>query len=306
MLFVENNAPRSRFFHGMTSIGRFLVIMGGACMERALSEVPTLSGPNAMHTFFDLFFFDTDVLCWNEIRRDSSSDESPGARNSFSLARLGNHHVVLFGGGIYQEKYFEDTFALEFELPFLISTPYSCSEKENQLANDLRYLYNSGMLSDATIVVRNRRFTVHKAILASRCDFFKTMFAGPYAEATTDEASCDALPEAVDFVLQFLYTNAVDTDAVVADDEIARSVLTLAAYWNVEKLLKTMETVLSQQLHKYGADPFELIAFAKEHNCHGLAMRCLEFIKQRWPTLKSKDVDPDLAAEIAGYRNSLL
>jgi hypothetical protein len=80
----------------------------------------------------------------------------------------------------------------------------------------------------------------------------------------------------------------------------------LADFWNVPKLLEIMETAMSEELQKDGADPFELIAFAKTHNCRRLAMRCLEFFKQRWTTLKTENVDPHLAAEIEDYVHSLL
>ena len=314
VLYVDKNAPRNRFFHGMASIGRFLVIMGGACMERAQDEVvdatqsngSLLSGPHREHTFFDLFFFDTEALSWKDIRLDSCTEEWPAVRNSFALTRLGDRHLVLFGGGIYQEKYYDDTFALEFELPPASPSLSRYSGEQDDLGKDLGNLYNSGILSDVTLVVGDRRFPVHKAILASRCDFFETMFAGPYSEATTDEVCFDALPEALDYVLRFLYTNAIDIDSVLEDVDLASSVLILADFWNVPKLLEIMETAMSEGLQKNGADPFALIAFAKTHNCRRLAMRCLEFFKQRWTTLKTKNVDPHLAAEIEDYVHSLL
>ena len=245
-------------------------------------------------TIFDLFFFDTDVMCWKQGRQNSNNEEWPRARNSFSLTRLGNRHLVVFGGGVYQQNYFDDTFALEFELPPFPSINNSHNEEDFQLCTDLGNLFTSGLLSDVTLVVGSRRFPVHKAILASRCDFFQTMFAGPYSEASTDEVYFEALPEAVDFVLRFLYTNHADTNAILVDPDLVSSVLTLVDFWDVQKLLKILENALSQELQKDGADPFELISFARSHNCQRLALRCLEFCKQQWAVLKSKDVDPDL------------
>ena len=313
VLYVPKNAPCPRFFHGMTSIGKFLIIMGGIGMVSQQEEVTDIAlddddigGAIRQCTIFDLFCFDTDNLLWYQCSPNSHEEEWPRARNAFALTRLGNRHLVVFGGGVYQQNYFQDTFALEFELPSLPVTQDLHSEEDNHLSADLGNTYRSGILSDVTLVVGSRRFPVHKAILASRCDFFQTMFAGPYSEASVDEVRFDALPEAVDFVLRFLYTNHVDTDVILADADLVSSVLTLVDFWDVQKLLEILEVALSQELQKESTDPFELIAFAKSHNCQRLALRCLEFCKQRWDALKSKDVDPDLAAEIGDYVNSLL
>lgn len=311
VLYVPKNAPCPRFFHGMTSIGRFLVVMGGIGMISDHDEVTDVAHEVGQQTpvctIFDLFFFDTDELCWKQGCQSSNQEEWPRARNAFSLTRLGNRHVVVFGGGVYQQTYFDDTFALEFELPPLPTViNNSHNEEDFQLCTDLGNLFTSGLLSDVTLVVGTRRFPVHKAILASRCDFFQTMFVGPYSEASTDEVNFDALPEAVEFVLQFLYTNRADTSAILGDPDLVSAVLILVDFWDVQKLRIILEVALSQELQTNGADPFELISFAKSHNCQRLALRCLEFCKQQWAVLKSKNVHPDLADEIGDYVNSLL
>lgn len=310
VLYVPSNAPCPRFFHGMTSIGRFLVVMGGIGMISDHDEVTDVAHEvdqqNPVRTIFDLFFFDTDVLCWKQGRQNSNQEEWPGARNAFSLTRLGSRHMVVFGGGVYQQTYFDDTFAIEFELPQLPPINSSHRDEDCQLCTDLGKLFTSGLLSDVTLVVGSRRFPVHKAILASRCDFFQTMFVGPYSEASTDEVYLDAPPEAVDVVLRFLYTNHADTDAVLSDPDLVSSVLTLVDFWHVQKLLEILEAALSQELQKDGTDPFELIAFAKAHSCHRLSLRCLAFCKQQWAVRRFKKVDPDLADEIGDYVNSLL
>jgi hypothetical protein len=98
----------------------------------------------------------------------------------------------------------------------------------------------------------------------------------------------------------------VDTDSILNDADLVSAVLCLVDFWDVQKLLEILEAALGEELRKESADPLELIAFAKAHNCQRLALQCLEFCKQRFASIKLDDADPEIAAEIRDYVNSLL
>ncbi|KAG2500323.1 hypothetical protein HYH03_001899 [Edaphochlamys debaryana] len=71
--------------------------------------------------------------------------------------------------------------------------------------------------ADLTLVVGDRRFPVHRAILIARSDYFQQRLEGGFADGAAAELSLpDADPDAFALVLRWLYTGAVDIPAALA------------------------------------------------------------------------------------------
>ncbi|KAG2500325.1 hypothetical protein HYH03_001901 [Edaphochlamys debaryana] len=65
--------------------------------------------------------------------------------------------------------------------------------------------------ADLTLVVGDRRFPVHRAILGARSPYFRQRLEGGFADGAAAELSLpDADPDAFALVLRWLYTGAVD------------------------------------------------------------------------------------------------
>ena len=144
-------------------------------------------------------------------------------------------------------------------------------------------MLNSGHMSDLTLEVGEEKklIPVHKVILAARCDFFRTMFSGPFLESTSSTLS---LPhtnsDALDIVLRFIYTGSVDVQSIVGDIDsldVASNVLHLADLWGMTTLFNLIEDSLASILIKGNVDPLSLITFAKSHNCKRLVMQVSYF-----------------------------
>ena len=324
--YVPHKAPCPRVGHSMTALGRFLVVMGGivrasdAAMQDHMVDVgPGQDATGALFSVFDCFFFDTENLTWKQHLR-TTNDSWPTARSHFGLNVQGDHHLVLFGGNADAHSCLDDTYALEFDLP---PPPSSRSDKSrsageacriDRLGADLGQLYQSGMLSDVTLIVgpTGRQFRLHKAILASRCSFFETMFAGPYAESSCNEVPFpDVNADAAHVVLQFLYTGRLDDELLLPESEHISEILVLVDFWDVGPLLELVEDALASAMSRGDVDVMEMISFAKAHNCSRLTLRGLELCKRNWQALQNSpsvvdNVDPDLMAEVHDYVNSLL
>ncbi|KAG2500383.1 hypothetical protein HYH03_001956 [Edaphochlamys debaryana] len=68
-----------------------------------------------------------------------------------------------------------------------------------------------------TLVVGDRRFPVHRAILIARCDYFRSQLEGGFADGAAAELSLpDADPAAFELLLHFVYTGTVDIPAALA------------------------------------------------------------------------------------------
>lgn len=56
---------------------------------------------------------------------------------------------------------------------------------QNELMNGLKTLLELGKYSDLTIVCREKRYAVHRAIICSRSGFFDGACSNPFREAET-------------------------------------------------------------------------------------------------------------------------
>ncbi|KXZ42889.1 hypothetical protein GPECTOR_112g259 [Gonium pectorale] len=68
--------------------------------------------------------------------------------------------------------------------------------------------------ADLEVVVGDRTFAVHRALVAARCDYFRQRLEGGFAESGAAQLTLpDADPDAFALVLRFLYTGTVDIPA---------------------------------------------------------------------------------------------
>ena len=94
--------------------------------------------------------------------------DDPGARNGFTLLRVGAQ-FLLFGGGVYGEAYYNDVYTLRFDLRPGVVIPSSLPHKT--LEHDMEALLQGRVLADC--IVRGADdvpgFFVHRAVLGARC-----------------------------------------------------------------------------------------------------------------------------------------
>ena len=92
--------------------------------------------------------------------------------------------------------------------------------EEDQLSLNFGSLFESGILSDVRLIVKNqpgKEFNVHKAILASRSPVLAAMFTGDFKEKNFDRLEIADVPaDALEQMLRFIYTNQVDNLEKVA------------------------------------------------------------------------------------------
>ncbi|GLC34698.1 ubiquitin-specific protease ubp15 [Pleodorina starrii] len=79
-------------------------------------------------------------------------------------------------------------------------------------ADFLTLLEDPGPTSDLTLTAGGRSFPVHRAILAARCEFFKTMFASGFDDSTSKQVAMpDTDPDALQLLLRFIYGGVLDS-----------------------------------------------------------------------------------------------
>ena len=100
-------------------------------------------------------------------------------------------------------------------------------------------------LADLAVVVDNQRFLAHRAIVAARCEYFRALLAGSFAESGQTEVTVSGVSaETFAIVMHYLYTGRL---AVVAPDvTAAKSSISSARRADPTKLLALLMLKLLQ------------------------------------------------------------
>ncbi|GLC41599.1 ubiquitin-specific protease ubp15 [Pleodorina starrii] len=87
-----------------------------------------------------------------------------------------------------------------------------CKAASSVTTDLLTLLQDPGPASDLTLTAGGRSFPVHRAILAARCEFFKTMFASGFDDSTSKQVAMpDTDPDALQLLLRFIYGGVLDS-----------------------------------------------------------------------------------------------
>jgi hypothetical protein len=107
------------------------------------------------------------------------------------------------------------------------------------------YLWKSGLLNDFAIVCEGKQFNCHKAILASRSTYFKTMFNSALKKDTEYLLEVkDASAITVDNFIKFVYT-----DKLSDESQFTTELLILAERYQFEALKLACEKAISKTIN---------------------------------------------------------
>ena len=114
------------------------------------------------------------------------------------------------------------------------------------LRQDMASLMTSGDDTDVEIYVAHRTFHAHSQILRARSPYLKGMLASSMREAETKEIKETEMdPDTFEVLLQFMYTDTVDDDAVQAKGEV---LLRGANFYGLQGLKMRCEVALCKEL----------------------------------------------------------
>ena len=105
---------------------------------------------------------------------------------------------------------------LEYEVEKLetFKSPFNSTSAPADITRHLAEFYSSSNIGDVTLVVKNKEFQAHKAILAARSPVFAAMFQHNMKEAALNRVYIAEMePDILQAVLRFIYTDQVDLTA---------------------------------------------------------------------------------------------
>jgi len=137
---------------------------------------------------------------------------------------------------------------------------YETAENETQFVENMKTLYSLGSFSDLVIFCGDKKFLVHKNVLASRSDVFKEMLENDDKKIHGDLEITDTSPITFKIVIDHIYTGKIPNSIDNAAEELFR----LATKYNLQFLAKACELSLLEQLTEKNA--LETLKTLDKHN----------------------------------------
>ena len=140
------------------------------------------------------------------------------------------------------------------------------------LVDDLGELWENSRFTDCCLVVADREFRAHKAILAARSPVFRAMFEHDMEESRTNRIEIhDLKPEVFKAMMDFIYTGKEPVLHGMAD-----AVLAAADKYGLERLKVMCESALCRDLSVENAA--HTLFLADLHSSEQLKSRAMDFI----------------------------
>lgn len=158
-------------------------------------------------------------------------------------------------------------------------------------------LLDTGIHSDLVLSVDNRKYNVHRGILAARCEYFNTMFGSNFKESEQSCVEIEGIEEDTFYsILSYIYTGYIYTGQTSSDDMMFERNLLIAA----DKLLLVS---LAQECEYHLCDKIKLencvdfLIFAETHSRSKLKEEVVKFINKNFKTVLETESWKQMKAE---------
>lgn len=164
-------------------------------------------------------------------------------------------------------------------------------EATEDLATDLRALWESGQRSDVILRTGGAELRAHRLLLAARSPVFARMLAADMAEASTGVVQIeDVDPDTMEQLCEFIYTgNVRDGWPCVDDAEAAGALLQAAAKYEVQGLVRLCAAKVATMLTTESVAEWLILASQIGPQADALKVRCLQFAAAHLSEVQTTD-----------------
>ncbi|XP_037808057.1 protein roadkill-like [Lucilia sericata] len=197
---------------------------------------------------------------------------SVGKNDVYHVISLRNSHILDKTKSLLPEDNLKIHCEITFSEKVVNISRQSISSPKCALTKDFGNLLQNGIFADVTLVVDDKEFHVHKAILAARSPVFAAMFEHEMKEQTLNRVEItDIDGDILQEMLRFIYTGKVINIA-----EIAKFLLPAADKYAIESLKKFCEVMLNDKISIETA--VETLILADRHSAQELKINAIAFI----------------------------
>ncbi|KAK7109027.1 kelch-like protein 41 [Littorina saxatilis] len=166
------------------------------------------------------------------------------------------------------------------------------NEQQQRLLLGLQEMFETGLLSDVTLVAGNSRVSCHRNVLAASSPYFRAMFTSGVCESEQREVTLqDVTGEALQELVTYLYRG----DVTVTNDNV-EGLMTAASMLQLDCLVQFLEHHMVEALTVDNC--VEVLAYADFHNLANMRQAVKEFVMDHFSELLEQDTLPLLPADV--------
>ncbi|XP_059162191.1 kelch-like protein 28 [Physella acuta] len=155
-------------------------------------------------------------------------------------------------------------------------TTLESEEHHTELLEELKAMFEEGLLVDVTMCIQDCRIPCHKAVLAAASPYFRAMFTTDLHESRQQEVWLrETDPDAVRLLIGYAYSGKLEITSANA-----QSLLTTASLLQMSTVQKACAKFMESQLDE--ANCVGIQCFASVHNCEELYTKAKEFIEKNF------------------------
>ncbi|KAL3918772.1 MAG: hypothetical protein SGPRY_005884 [Prymnesium sp.] len=245
---------------------------------------------------------------WSIVRLETDSCSGmPPARNAMTITRVG-HTFLVFGGGIFGQKYYSDLWCLHSQIELSLPTPPSFAE--SHVLPHLASLVGSEELADVYFKLPDAsRVPAHRLLLLSGGSaYLSALLSGSFREARESGVLELELPgtgwsrRTLLHLLRFLYTGDLPPEFDDDDPSLIIALLHAANALQIDSLRGFCEAKLAGAVDE--DQVIEVLLLADLNGCTALRGLCLQFMQCHFGPLRRCAVGlppPRDIVELSGY-----
>ncbi|XP_002735382.1 kelch repeat and BTB domain-containing protein 8-like [Saccoglossus kowalevskii] len=117
-------------------------------------------------------------------------------------------------------------------------------QHSQKILHELKSFYETGILTDVTLVAGERSFACHRNVLAACSPYFRAMFTGSLREANMERITIKGVePQSLQYVLNYVYCSEVTLDA-----ETIQGLVQAAHMFQIEPLINHCADYLERHI----------------------------------------------------------
>ncbi|XP_002132364.3 BTB/POZ domain-containing protein 9-like [Drosophila pseudoobscura] len=158
---------------------------------------------------------------------------------------------------------------------------------------DMASLCMNEPYSDVEFLVEDQRLPGHRLVLATRCEYFRALLYGDFAESNQREVRLEVPLEAFKLILGYLYSGKMPLSTLDVDTII--DVLDLAHLYGLQVVETGVDKYLQQNLSV--SNVCTILDVARRNNLNQRAEECLDFIDNNGSDIVKHDSFAQLSKE---------